>query len=101
MKGELAWGLTSQAPPYTCLRAPLMGYIMAEEAYSSLKWYAGLKEFANAIRSFRPLQGRSKALTTVSSTRRSRCAAGRGRCCSQWVNYMLGARPWWEGGFKG
>ena len=38
MEGKMAEGLTSQGPPYTCLRAPLMGYIMAEEAYSSLKW---------------------------------------------------------------
>ena len=33
-----------------------MGYIMAEDAYSSRKWYAGLKESAKAKRSFLPLQ---------------------------------------------
>lgn len=33
-----------------------MGYIMAEEAYKSRKWYAGVNESAKAMRSFLPLQ---------------------------------------------
>ena len=39
-----------------------MGYIMAEDAYSSRKWYAGLNESANAMRPFLPLQHRQKIL---------------------------------------
>ena len=40
--------------------APMMGYIVAEDKYSSRKWYIVENEDANAIRSLRPLHSKSK-----------------------------------------